>query len=48
VARGDSVEEVIRAVADGYGNGPEDVRGDVEAFVSALVKRGFLIKVQPE
>jgi hypothetical protein len=45
VAGGASVEEIIRAVADRYGRAPEGVRADVEAFVSDLVERGFLVEV---
>jgi len=48
VAGGASVEEIVRAVADRYGKAPEEVRADVEAFVSELVERGFLIEVKPE
>jgi hypothetical protein len=43
-----SVEEVVRAVADRYGKAPDEVRADVEAFVSDLVERGFLVEVKPE
>jgi hypothetical protein len=48
VAGGASVEEVVGAVADRYGKAPEEVRADVEAFVSELVERGFLVEVKPE
>jgi hypothetical protein len=48
VAGGASIEEVVRAVAERYGMGEEEVRADVEAFVSDLVERGFLVEVKPE
>jgi hypothetical protein len=48
VEGGASIEEVVRAVAERYGKAPEEVRGDVEAFVSDLVERGLLVEVKPE
>jgi len=48
VEDGASIEEVIRAVAERYGKGEDEVRADVEAFVSDLVERGFLVEVKPE
>jgi hypothetical protein len=48
VGGGASVEEVIGTVAVRYNKGVDEVRVDVEAFVSDLVERGFLVEVKPE
>jgi hypothetical protein len=48
VEGGASIEEVVHAVSARYGQDEDEVRADVEAFVSDLVERGFLVEVKPE
>jgi hypothetical protein len=48
VKGGASIEEMVRAMAERYGIDEDEVRADVEAFVSDLVERGFLVEVKPE
>jgi 4-aminobutyrate aminotransferase-like enzyme len=48
VEGGASIEEVVHAVSVRYGQNEDEVRADVEAFVSDLVERSFLVEVKPE
>ena len=39
--------EVARVVADAFGQRPQDVLGDVEAFLDDLLRRGWVERVAP-